>query len=79
MIQVDSAINPGNSGGPVLNLAGNVVGIVKSRLSADIGQNVNFAVKASVLKKYLDQKNISYDTSWINMEKDKKEIIVERL
>jgi len=73
-MQISAPVQPGNSGGPVLNLAGNVVGIVKSRLSTAIGQNVNFAVKASVLKKYLDQKNISYDTSWINMEKDKADI-----
>ncbi|WP_431283850.1 S1C family serine protease [Humitalea sp. 24SJ18S-53] len=53
--QISAPVQPGNSGGPVMDLAGNVVGIVVSKLNAqriaqrtgDIPQNVNFAVKST--------------------------------
>ncbi|WP_240048291.1 S1 family peptidase [Crenalkalicoccus roseus] len=52
--QISAPVQPGNSGGPLLDLSGNVVGVVVSKLNAqrvaqttgDIPQNVNFAVKA---------------------------------
>ena len=39
--QIDAAVNPGNSGGPVVNMHGNVVGIVTSGVRG--AQNINFA------------------------------------
>lgn len=48
VIQTDAAINPGNSGGPLLNLAGEVVGVnVATSQGAD---NVGFALPADVVK-----------------------------
>ncbi len=40
VIQTDASINPGNSGGPLLNSAGEVVGIVSAKYSSRGGQTV---------------------------------------
>lgn len=40
VIQTDASINPGNSGGPLLNSAGEVVGIVSAKYSSRSGQAV---------------------------------------
>ena len=40
MIQTDTPINPGNSGGPLLNTAGEVVGIVSAKYSSSNGKTV---------------------------------------
>ena len=46
LIQTDAAINPGNSGGPLLDAAGNVIGIVTA--TASNSQGVGFAVPVAV-------------------------------
>jgi S1-C subfamily serine protease len=59
--QISAPVQPGNSGGPLLDLAGNVVGIIVSKLNAqriaqrtgDIPQNVNFAVKGDAAIDFL--------------------------
>ena len=51
----------GNSGGPVMDTAGNVVGVVVSGLNPDVikNQNVNFAIKFNVVEDFLKKNNIT--------------------
>ena len=55
VIQTDAAINPGNSGGPLINSAGQVIGINVAVASG--AQNVGFAIPVNVVKNALDQYN----------------------
>ena len=55
VIQTDAAINPGNSGGPLINSAGQVIGINVAVASG--AQNVGFAIPVNVVKDALDQYN----------------------
>lgn len=69
-LQISAPIQPGNSGGPVLDQTGKVIGMVEYKLNAvktaamtgDIPQNVNFAIKASVVKDFLQAKSVTVPT-----------------
>ena len=71
LIQITAPVQPGNSGGPVLDSAGNLMGVVVSKLDAmkaakitgDIPQNVNFAINANVLRSFLDANSVEYETA----------------
>jgi serine protease Do len=52
-IQTDASINPGNSGGPLLNMAGEVVGI-NTAIMAN-GQGIGFAIPVNLAKGIVEQ------------------------
>jgi len=61
--QVSVPVQAGNSGGPLLNMRGEVVGVITSKLSAqkmfewtgDIPQNVNYAIKVNRLSQLIGE------------------------
>jgi Trypsin-like peptidase domain len=52
-IQTTAPVSHGNSGGPLLDMRGNVVGVITSGISAQKGQNLNFAIPSDDVKTLL--------------------------
>ncbi|MGO9492910.1 MAG: trypsin-like peptidase domain-containing protein [Terracidiphilus sp.] len=52
-IQTTAPVSHGNSGGPLLNMRGNVVGVITWGISLQEGQNLNFAIPSEEVKSLL--------------------------
>lgn len=66
-LQTDASINPGNSGGPLLNLAGEVVGI--NTAIAQRAQGIGFAIPSSMAERIIDdlQKRGKVSRGWLGV------------
>lgn len=72
-LQISAPVQPGNSGGPLVDQAGQLIGIVTSKLNAvavaqftgDIPQNVNFAIKAEIARTFLESQGLKYTAAAI--------------
>jgi S1-C subfamily serine protease len=70
-LQISAAVQPGNSGGPLLDTGGELVGIVSAKLDAlkfaratgNIPENINFAIKTGMLRDFLDNSVVPYQTA----------------
>lgn len=61
MLQTDAAVNLGNSGGPLLNLRGEVIGIVSRILTTSGGsQGLGFAVSSNTIKQLLGEEPVPW-------------------
>ncbi|MFM9845637.1 MAG: S1C family serine protease [Hyphomicrobiaceae bacterium] len=60
-LQVSAPVQNGNSGGPVLDYAGNAVGVIYGKINAL--QNVNFAIKAAVAINFLQAHSVQISSS----------------
>ena len=65
-LQISAPIQPGNSGGPLLDMSGNVVGVVVAQINAlammqagdSVPQNVNFAIQVPIVLNFLSVKGV---------------------
>ena len=83
MIQITAPIQPGNSGGPVLDEAGNAVGVVvgsfnwlhMARKTGRLPQNLNFAVSAATARAFLDSEGVPYKAASSNRDRANEEVV----
>lgn len=61
MFQFTAPIASGNSGGPIVDLSGNLIGLVSSSLDLDHvrrsganAENINFGIKAAIIRSFID-------------------------
>jgi S1-C subfamily serine protease len=81
-LQLTAPVQPGNSGGPLLDLSGNVVGIVSARindvavaeLTGTLPQNINFALKSTVIRDFLDAHQVNYSLAQSDQKLDPADV-----
>ena len=79
-LQISTPVQPGNSGGPLLDMSGNVTGVVEGQLNAiammqvggSVPQNINFAIQAPIVVNFLSAKGVTpkLDSSGVGVRRD---------
>ena len=85
LIQITAPVQAGNSGGPLLDTSGNIVGIVLGKANADrfaevtgqLPENVNFAIKATTAREFLDAMDVAYGTKSSSSERSPADVAME--
>jgi len=54
-IETDAAINPGNSGGPLVNMAGEIVGITSAKIAAIGVEGMGYAISINIAIPIIEQ------------------------
>ena len=83
LMQISTPVQAGNSGGPVLDMGGNVVGVVTSKLDAmemaaavgDLTQNVNFATAQGTTLGFLRESGLPIEVSTSGQATEVSEIV----
>lgn len=66
LIQTDAAINPGNSGGPLLNAAGEVVGV--NTAIAGNAQNIGFAISVDTAARFIERYELGVGEPFLGVQ-----------
>lgn len=78
LIQTDAAINPGNSGGPLLNAAGEVVGV--NTAIAGNAQNIGFAISVETAARFVERFELGIGEPFLGVSLvDNSRAVAERL
>jgi hypothetical protein len=87
-LQLTAPVQPGSSGGPLVDLSGNVVGVVTAKLNkfaaaewtglpewlGTLPENVNFALKSDNARAFLDANGIQYERAPSTSKRDAADI-----
>ena len=60
LIQTDAAVNPGNSGGPLVDMNGQVVGIVVGGIVPSVASGIGWAIPSNTAREVADQVIAAY-------------------